>query len=133
MHTSHTRPPIRTLALGALAAGALWIGAGAEAAPAPVVGTATTVTRTVIVTGKGIKAHPLRRGEQLRLGSRLMFSRKSRATLRLTRPAKIPTTVDLVLIGSRPRVPLNIKYVMKTRRVAIVTVVQRAAVRRAKR
>ncbi|HMM49791.1 MAG TPA: hypothetical protein PKE32_09320 [Miltoncostaeaceae bacterium] len=133
MHTSHTRPPIRALALGALAAGALWLGAAAQATPAPVVGTATTVTRTVTVTGKGIKAHPLRRGEQLRLGSRLMFGPKSGATLRLTRPAKVSADADLVLVGSRPGVPLSVKYTKKSARVVIVTVGQRAPARRARR
>ena len=133
MHTSHTRPPIRALALGALAAGALWLGAAAQATPAPVVGTATTVTRTVPFPAKGIKPPPRPPAEHLGRGPRLIFAPKPAPPRPQPRPAKVSADADLVLVGSRPGVPLSVKYTKKSARVVIVTVVQRAPARRARR
>ncbi len=46
------------------------------------------------------RAHRLRRGEKLRLGTTIVMGRGARATLRLTRPKGVAGTRDLVFVRS---------------------------------
>lgn len=74
----------------------------------PSVGTATAATGVVGLSGPGITPHRLAVGERLPLGARLTVHARARLTLRLARPASVPATRDLVVIGPSAGVRLKV-------------------------